>query len=520
MPTRSDDQQPSHRSGTIAQDHARDATPLSVALPASIPNEPEVVYELRDDDFILVDPDETIEFQTGMHMPRPAPPPPLPEQAPLPAWAAASRAVLNGWSGEQSQVASELREARDDLIRFARQTYAREVYVQEVERALAAAQGRVRGQAFRIAELEQAARATEIEALRTQRELERRNSELTALLATRERDARASEAAVPAALERSASRAMMGNAASARVGAGGSHASDARIAEARSTRAARALQAHTGADAPHRSGADARIAEARSTGAARALEAHAGADAPHRSGTDARVGEAGSTGTADVWVADVEALRAARASGVSDDVGPRGRGASDDGAMLARSSDVRARDSELQALDVSRDRDVKAHAARELELRAADAESLRVMLELDLRAALQPQPAWDAPGSQPSAANAGARALLSLREYVARMQAPFAPAQYIVEAQPAPRPPAKRRAARKPASKRDDLQRIKGIGPSLAERLAKAGVKTFESVAGWKAKDLERMAETLGVSRARIEREGWVKQARALARKR
>jgi predicted flap endonuclease-1-like 5' DNA nuclease len=177
-----------------------------------------------------------------------------------------------------------------------------------------------------------------------------------------------------------------------------------------------------------------------------------------------------------------------------------------------------------------------------LELRAADAESLRVMLELDLRAVraepphalrelelcaatqvwaardpeAQPPLVARAPSSQPSAANAGTRALLSLREYVARAQAPLVPAHYIIEAQPARRAPAKRRTARK----RDDLQRIKGIGPSMAERLAKAGVTTFESIARWKAKDMERMAEKLGVSRARIERQEWAKQARALARKR
>lgn len=344
MPTRSDDQQPSHRSGTIAQDGARDATPLSVSTPLTLPNEPEVVYELRDDDFVLVDPDETIEFQTAQHLLRRGPPPPPPETPPLPVWAAASRSVLDGWNGEPAQAAHaavELREAREDLIRFARQTYAREVYVQEVERALATAQGRVRGQAFRLAELEQALRASETEALR--------------------------------------------------------------------------------------------------------------------------------------------------------------------GA-----------------------RDVASRADSQLALRAADAESLRAMLELDLRA-LPASQTLRADVLQPSAADDPARdsALVSLREYVRAqasfapgVSASFAPGQYIVEAQPRRRAAPKRRAARKPATPRDDLQRIKGIGPSMAERLAKAGVKSFESVARWKAKDLERMAEKLGVSRVRIERQAWVKQARTLSKKR
>jgi predicted flap endonuclease-1-like 5' DNA nuclease len=110
-------------------------------------------------------------------------------------------------------------------------------------------------------------------------------------------------------------------------------------------------------------------------------------------------------------------------------------------------------------------------------------------------------------------------ALLSLREYVARAQSPFDGsfplAQYIVEAQPVAGA-RKRRAARKRALKSDDMQRIKGIGPSLAQRLTKIGVTSFDSVARWKIKDVERVAEQLGVSRARIERQAWVKQARAL----
>lgn len=71
-------------------------------------------------------------------------------------------------------------------------------------------------------------------------------------------------------------------------------------------------------------------------------------------------------------------------------------------------------------------------------------------------------------------------------------------------------------AKRKSAIVRDDLQRIRGIGPRLAERLHQLGVASFESVAGWKAQDVERVARKLGVTPERIERAGWVKQARAL----
>jgi predicted flap endonuclease-1-like 5' DNA nuclease len=138
-----------------------------VRVTAEFTGDTEIIYEVQEHDFI-VDPDETIELPTGPgRLPRPVVAAAVKPPPPLPPWAAASRALLHdvsrgapaqGPPGSESQALSDLREAREDLVRFARQMYAREVYVQEVERALAAAQGRVRGQAFRLAELEQALR--------------------------------------------------------------------------------------------------------------------------------------------------------------------------------------------------------------------------------------------------------------------------------------------------------------------------------------------------------------------------
>jgi predicted flap endonuclease-1-like 5' DNA nuclease len=68
---------------------------------------------------------------------------------------------------------------------------------------------------------------------------------------------------------------------------------------------------------------------------------------------------------------------------------------------------------------------------------------------------------------------------------------------------------------RKPAA--DDLQQISGIGPRSAQQLSELGI-TFALMAKWTAADVQRVAKRLVTSPERIQREGWVKQARALAK--
>ncbi|MFP1631525.1 hypothetical protein ACLB6G_07285 [Zhengella sp. ZM62] len=63
----------------------------------------------------------------------------------------------------------------------------------------------------------------------------------------------------------------------------------------------------------------------------------------------------------------------------------------------------------------------------------------------------------------------------------------------------------------------DDLKRIRGIGPQNEARLHAAGITTFAQIAGWSRKDQAAWGERLAFP-GRIEREEWVKQARALAR--
>jgi branched-chain amino acid transport system ATP-binding protein len=67
------------------------------------------------------------------------------------------------------------------------------------------------------------------------------------------------------------------------------------------------------------------------------------------------------------------------------------------------------------------------------------------------------------------------------------------------------------------ATSKDDLKKIKGIGPVNEGKLNKNGVKTFAQVAAWKKADIieaERYLEFDG----RIAREDWVGQAKVLAR--
>lgn len=63
----------------------------------------------------------------------------------------------------------------------------------------------------------------------------------------------------------------------------------------------------------------------------------------------------------------------------------------------------------------------------------------------------------------------------------------------------------------------DDLKELSGVGPALEKKLHEAGVTTFAQVAAWTADDIADMDEKLSF-KGRIEREGWVEQAKKLAK--
>lgn len=62
----------------------------------------------------------------------------------------------------------------------------------------------------------------------------------------------------------------------------------------------------------------------------------------------------------------------------------------------------------------------------------------------------------------------------------------------------------------------DDLERIRGIGPVLRQRLNRLGITTFAQIAAFTEADLARLDEVLE-SKGRIVREGWVEQAKTLS---
>lgn len=89
-----------------------------------------------------------------------------------------------------------------------------------------------------------------------------------------------------------------------------------------------------------------------------------------------------------------------------------------------------------------------------------------------------------------------------------------------VEAAPAPKPAKKaaKKAEAAPvaaeAAGADNLKELSGVGPALEKKLHEAGVTTFAQIASWTEDDIAAMDEKLSF-KGRIEREGWVDQAKA-----
>ncbi|MDQ2093047.1 50S ribosomal protein L21 [Rhodalgimonas zhirmunskyi] len=80
-------------------------------------------------------------------------------------------------------------------------------------------------------------------------------------------------------------------------------------------------------------------------------------------------------------------------------------------------------------------------------------------------------------------------------------------------------PKAEKKAAPKAAKAEggDDLKQLSGVGPALEKKLHENGVTTFAQIAAWTEADIAEMDEKLSF-KGRIEREGWVEQAKELAK--
>lgn len=61
----------------------------------------------------------------------------------------------------------------------------------------------------------------------------------------------------------------------------------------------------------------------------------------------------------------------------------------------------------------------------------------------------------------------------------------------------------------------DDLKQLSGVGPALEKKLHENGVTTFAQIAAWTPEDVAAMDEKLSF-KGRIDREGWIEQAKKL----
>ena len=63
-----------------------------------------------------------------------------------------------------------------------------------------------------------------------------------------------------------------------------------------------------------------------------------------------------------------------------------------------------------------------------------------------------------------------------------------------------------------------DLKKLSGVGPALEKKLFAAGVTSLEQVAAWTEADVSKIDEELSF-KGRIDREGWIAQAKDLTAK-
>ena len=117
--------------------------------------------------------------------------------------------------------------------------------------------------------------------------------------------------------------------------------------------------------------------------------------------------------------------------------------------------------------------------------------------------------------AQRRAARTGSMAALSEKP-VAGRQTTGARAAAAKPAEKAEAPEARPPKMRKPA-KPDDLKLISGIGPKIESTLNGLGIYKYEQIANWRKAERQWIAGRLPFPR-RIEREDWVKQAKALAK--
>ncbi|WP_317054701.1 50S ribosomal protein L21 [Roseovarius rhodophyticola] len=109
----------------------------------------------------------------------------------------------------------------------------------------------------------------------------------------------------------------------------------------------------------------------------------------------------------------------------------------------------------------------------------------------------------------------GAGSVAAVAVAAAEAKKPAKKAEPKAEAKKAePKKAAPKKAAKAEA---DDLKQLSGVGPALEKKLHAAGVTTFAQIAAWAEAEIAEFDEKLSF-KGRIEREGWVEQAKKLAK--
>ncbi len=121
-----------------------------------------------------------------------------------------------------------------------------------------------------------------------------------------------------------------------------------------------------------------------------------------------------------------------------------------------------------------------------------------------------------------AAVGAASVAAVAATSKPAKKAAPKKEAVKAEEKKPAPKKEAapkaepKKAAPKAKASGKDDLKQLNGVGPAIEKKLNELGVTSFAQIAEWGAAEIADFDDKLSF-KGRIERDGWVEQAKTLA---
>ena len=119
------------------------------------------------------------------------------------------------------------------------------------------------------------------------------------------------------------------------------------------------------------------------------------------------------------------------------------------------------------------------------------------------------------------AAKAEAAPAAEVKEEAPKKAAPKKAAAPKEEAPKAEKPAAEKKAPAKKAAPKaeanDDLTQLKGVGPAYAKKLNEAGITSFAQVAALTPEGVAELEEKLNAA-GRVERDGWIEQAKELAK--